>query len=32
MASIVREVLIEAPAEQCWAAVRAFDALHERLG
>ena len=31
MASIVREVVIQAPAEPCWAALRAFDALHERL-
>jgi Polyketide cyclase / dehydrase and lipid transport len=31
MASIVREVTIGAPAEHCWAALRAFDALHERL-
>ena len=31
MASIVREVAIGAPAERCWAALRAFDALHERL-
>jgi hypothetical protein len=32
MASIVREAAIEIPAARCWAAVRAFDALHERLG
>jgi hypothetical protein len=31
MASIVREVAIGAPAERCWPALRAFDALHERL-
>jgi hypothetical protein len=31
MASIVREAVIDAPAPQCWEAVRAFDALHERL-
>jgi hypothetical protein len=31
MASIVREVGIAAPAERCWAALRTFDALHERL-
>ncbi len=31
MASIVREAVVEAPAARCWAAVRAFDALHERL-
>lgn len=31
MASIVREIAIEAPPERCWAALRAFDALHERL-
>ena len=32
MASIVRQAGIEAPAAHCWAAVLAFDALHERLG
>jgi Polyketide cyclase / dehydrase and lipid transport len=31
MASIVREVAISAPAARCWEALRAFDALHERL-
>src|SRR5580658_2757799 len=31
MASIVREVAIAAPAARCWAALRAFDALHKRL-
>jgi hypothetical protein len=31
MASVIREVVIDAPASQCWDAVRAFDALHERL-
>jgi hypothetical protein len=31
MASIIREALIAAPARRCWDAVRAFDALHERL-
>lgn len=31
MASIVREVVIDAPPPQCWDAVRAFSALHERL-
>ena len=31
MASIVRDVVIAAPAEYCWDAVRAFDAVHERL-
>lgn len=31
MASIVREVVIGTPAARCWDAVRAFDALHERL-
>jgi hypothetical protein len=31
MTSIVREAVISAPAAQCWDALRAFDALHERL-
>jgi hypothetical protein len=31
MASILREIVIAAPAEQCWDAVRAFDAVPERL-
>ncbi len=31
MASIRREVLIEAPAEDVWAAVRDVGAPHERL-
>jgi Polyketide cyclase / dehydrase and lipid transport len=31
MASIIREAVIGIPAARCWAAVRAFDALHERL-
>jgi polyketide cyclase/dehydrase/lipid transport protein len=31
VASIVREIVITAPAEHCWDAVRAFDALHVRL-
>jgi hypothetical protein len=31
MASIVREARIAAPAARCWDALRAFDALHERL-
>ena len=31
MTSIVKEALVKAPAEQCWDALRAFDALHERL-
>jgi Polyketide cyclase / dehydrase and lipid transport len=31
MASIIREAVIGIPADRCWAAVRAFDALHERL-
>lgn len=31
MASIVREIVIAAPAELCWDAVRDFDAVHERL-
>lgn len=31
MASIVREAVIGAPAARCWDALRAFDALHERL-
>ena len=31
MASIVREIVIDAPAEYCWDAVRAFDAVDKRL-
>jgi hypothetical protein len=31
VASIVREIVIAAPAEYCWDAVRAFDELHVRL-
>jgi Polyketide cyclase / dehydrase and lipid transport len=31
MASIIRDVVIESPAPRCWDALRAFDALHERL-
>jgi hypothetical protein len=31
MTSIVREALVKAPAQHCWDALRAFDALHERL-
>lgn len=31
MASIHKEVIIDAPAAQCWAALRDFGALHERL-
>lgn len=31
MASIVRETVIGASATTCWDAVRAFNALHERL-
>jgi hypothetical protein len=31
MASIVREIPIAAPAQYCWDAVRAFDAVHVRL-
>lgn len=31
MASIRREILIDASPEDVWAAVRAWDALHERL-
>ena len=31
MASVVREIVIAAPARYCWDAVRAFDAVHERL-
>jgi hypothetical protein len=31
MASIVREVVIAAPAAPCWDAIRDFGALHERL-
>jgi hypothetical protein len=31
MASVVRDIVIDAPADFCWDAVRAFDALHVRL-
>jgi hypothetical protein len=31
MASVVREAVIEAPAERCWDALRDFGALPERL-
>jgi hypothetical protein len=31
MASVVRDIVIDAPAAYCWAAVRAFDELHVRL-
>jgi Polyketide cyclase / dehydrase and lipid transport len=31
MASIVRDAVINAPADRCWDAVRDFGALHERL-
>jgi hypothetical protein len=31
MASVVREVLIDAKAEDCWDALRDFGAAHERL-
>jgi hypothetical protein len=31
MASIVREVVVDAGAAECWAAVRDFAALHQRL-
>ncbi|MHB1536059.1 MAG: SRPBCC family protein [Acidimicrobiales bacterium] len=31
MASIVREVVVEAGAAECWDAVRDFAALHQRL-
>jgi hypothetical protein len=31
MASVVREIVIPAPAEYCWDAVRDFEAVHERL-
>jgi len=31
MASIVRDVVVEAGAAECWDAVRDFAALHERL-
>jgi len=31
MASVVREALIGAKAEDCWAALRDFGAVHERL-
>jgi len=31
MASVVREVTIDAPATDCWLALRDFSALHERL-
>jgi hypothetical protein len=31
MATVIREAAIEAPAGHCWAALRDFGALHERL-
>ncbi len=31
MASIYKEIAIEAPSEEVWAALRDFGALHERL-
>ena len=31
MASICKEILIDAPVDQVWAALRDFGALHERL-
>lgn len=31
MASVVREVTIDAPAADCWMALRDFGALHQRL-
>jgi len=31
MTSVVREVTIDAPAADCWLALRDFSALHERL-
>jgi Polyketide cyclase / dehydrase and lipid transport len=31
MASVVRDIVIDAPAGYCWDAVRAFDELHVRL-
>lgn len=31
MASICKEILIDAPADQVWEALRDFGALHERL-
>jgi hypothetical protein len=31
LASVVRDIVIDAPADYCWDAVRAFDALHVRL-
>jgi Polyketide cyclase / dehydrase and lipid transport len=31
MASIIREIAVNAEAAQCWDAVRDFGALHERL-
>ena len=31
MASVLKEVTVDAPAAQCWAALRDFSGLHERL-
>jgi Polyketide cyclase / dehydrase and lipid transport len=31
MATIIKEATINAPAQQCWEALRDFGALHERL-
>lgn len=31
MASVLKEATVDAPASQCWAALRDFGALHERL-
>ena len=31
MATVIREIAVDAPAAQCWGALRDFGALHERL-
>ncbi|MGB9112708.1 MAG: SRPBCC family protein [Acidimicrobiales bacterium] len=31
MASVIKEVLVDAPAARCWASLRDFGAVHERL-
>lgn len=31
MASVLKDVIVDAPASHCWAALRDFGALHERL-
>ena len=31
MATVIREIAVDAPAAPCWDALRDFGALHERL-